>query len=415
MSQAYAGGCGQRQASAAGERLRGRSGNCGRRTGLHFRREDSVGEPQPLRQPHRSPSQLAAFVRSLVGLALLVAQAAAAQSGGSGTIYYGHYGRSILVLDERTMRVVDTIPVTVGIPLIFGMSEDRKRFYVGEPHNEHIEIIDIASKRQLDRFTLSEGNKRVRISGFNVDPEQRFAIMVIKVTTRQPDRFEIGPPRLVKFDLATKTVTDTIPWPEGQERDGARIIFSPDGKLMYFFADEILVFDTETLKQVDRWNYSTALDYGMGSFGFGFQRDFYEAPGFYTGVFRVTDPINRRTMMGVATVNLAERTVDWYTIGPSSPTGFVLSPDRKRAYGLRQEVGNWEFWTFDLERRTVLNKITFAGRPRMRLSVSSNGRLLYISGAGHTIEIHDARTFRRLRTVEIGADVTSMIHVPPSR
>jgi hypothetical protein len=153
----------------------------------------------------------------------------------------------------------------------------------------------------------------------------------------------------------------------------------------------------------------------MGNFGFGFPRDFYDAPGTYTGLFRSTDPVNRRTMMGVATVNLAARTVDWYTLGPSSPTGFTLAPDRKRAYGLRQEVGNWEFWTFDLENRRVLSKIPFAGRPRMRLSVSSNGNLIYIFGAGQTIDIHDARTFRRLRTVEVGADVTSMIHVPPAR
>lgn len=348
-------------------------------------------------------------------LLALVALPAEAQSGGNGTIYYGHYGRSILVIDERTVRVTDTIPITIGIPLISGMSEDRTKFYVSEPASEHIEIIDIPTRRSLDRFTLSAGNRRVRISGFNVDPTGSYAIMVIRTTIKHLDRFEIGAPKLVKFDLATKAVTDTIPWPDGREQDGARIIFSPDGRLMYFFAEEILVFDTATLKQVDKWNYSTALDAGMGPFGFGFSRDFYDAPGFYTGLFRMTDPINRRTTMGVATVNLAERTVDWYTLGPSSPTGFVMSPDRKRAYGLRQEVGNWEMWTFDLEQRRVLSRTPFDGRPRMRLSVSSNGQLLYVSGAGHTIDIHDARTFRRLRTVQVGGDVTSMIHVPPAR
>jgi len=338
-----------------------------------------------------------------------------AQSGGNGTIYYGNYGGTILVIDERTMRVTDTIPVEIGIPLIQGVSEDRTRFYVTDPGFEHIEIIDIAAKAQVDRFTLSEGNKRVRINGFNVDPQQRFAIMVIRTTTKEKDRFVIGTPALVKFDLAAKAVTDTIPWPGGRERDGARILFSPDGNLMYFFSDEILIFDTATLKQVDSWPYASALDFGMGSFGFGFPRDFYDEPGFYTGSFRFTDPVNRRSMMGVARVNLVERTVDFHTLGPSAPVGFTLSPDRRRAYGLRQEVGNYELWTFDLENRRVLGKLPFNGRPRMRLSVSSNGRLLYISGAGQTIDIYDAATFRPLRTVEVGADVTSMIHIPPAR
>lgn len=349
--------------------------------------------------------------------ALLLCWAApvAAQSGGNGTIYYGHYGRNILVLDEATMRVRDTIPVTIGIPLVQGVSEDRKRFYVTDPHFEQVEVIDIAEKRQVDRFTLSQGNQRVRISGFSLDPQERYAIMVIKATTKKPDRFEIGKPLLVKFDLATKTVTDTIPWPGGREQDGARILFSPDGSLFYFFADDILVFDAATLKQVDSWPYATALDEGMGRFGFGFPRDPNDPPGIYTGGFRYTDPVNRRSMMGVATVNLAERTVDFYTIGPGSPTSFVMSPDRTRAYGLRQEVGNWELWIFDLVNRTVLDRIPFAGRPRMQLRVSSNGRLLYISGAGQTIDIHDARTFRKLRTVEVGGDVTAMVMLPPAR
>lgn len=352
----------------------------------------------------------------VLGVAALTPPTAAqAQGGGNGLIYYGHYGRSILVIDERTMRVTDTIPVSVGIPLIAGVSEDQRRFYVTDPAFEHVEIIDRVTKQQVNRFTLSQGNKRVRISGFNVDPQERYAILVIKTTTRELDRFTVGNPILVKYDLATKAVTDTIPWPGGRERDGARIIFSPDGKLFYFFADDILIFDAATLKQVDRWPYETSLDQGMGRFGFGFPRDPNDPPGIYTGGFRYTDPVNRRTMMGMATVNLTERTVDFFTIGPSSPTGFVVSPDRKRAYGLRQEVGNWELWTFDLEKRTLIGKIPFDGRPRMRLSVSSNGNQLYISGAGHTIDIHDARTFRRLRTVETGADYTSLIQLPVAR
>lgn len=355
---------------------------------------------------------------ALVVLAMLCARAAPpahAQSGGNGMLYYGHYGRSILVIDERTMRVVDTIPVRVGIPLIMGVSEDQRRFYVGDPAFEQIEIIDRITKRQVNHFTLSEGNRRVRISGFSLDPGERYAILVVKTITRERDRFTIGDPRLVRYDLATRTVTDTIPWPGGREQDGARIIFSPDGRLFYFFADDILIFDAATLKQVDRWPYASALDEGMGRFGFGFPRDPADPPGIYTGGFRYTDPVNQRTMMGLATVDLAGRTVDFYTIGPSSPTGFVLSPDRKRAYGLRQEVGNWELWTFDLERRTLIGKIPFAGRPRMRLSVSFNGNLLYVSNAGHTIDVYDARTFRRLRTIEIGADYTSLVQIPPAR
>ena len=46
-------------------------------------------------------------------------------AGGNGTIYVGTYARNILVLDEATMRVRDTIKPSVGIPEL-SLSFDRK-------------------------------------------------------------------------------------------------------------------------------------------------------------------------------------------------------------------------------------------------------------------------------------------------
>ena len=90
--------------------------------------------------------------------------------------------------------------------------------------------------------------------------------------------------------------------------------------------------------------------------------------------------------MGVARMDLANRQLDFYPLGPSQAVTFRLSPDRKRAYGLHNEVGNYQFWTFDLESHRVVGKTEFAGRPRMGLIVSSNGTQLYITTAGSTID-----------------------------
>src|SRR5437879_1708032 len=95
--------------------------------------------------------------------ASLAAQSVAAQSsartdpissGGDGTIYVGTYARSILVLDEATMRVRDTLHTTVGIPEI-SLSFDRKHLYVTDPGNEKVEIIDLATKQSIGNFTLT--------------------------------------------------------------------------------------------------------------------------------------------------------------------------------------------------------------------------------------------------------------------
>lgn len=359
-------------------------------------------------------------IRALAAAALVAnavasasAQQAPAASGGDGTIYYGTYDKKILVIDEATLTVRDSMTVASGIPIGLTLSTDRTKLYTIDPSFQTIEIFDVASRKSTARIRLSQGRTEVRMRGFNIDPRDRFAILLVKTATKGSDRWEIGKNTLLKYDLAKGAVTDTIQWPEGKEREFAQILFSPDGSLMYFFTDEdILVYDAQTLKQVDKWDLQRSVDDGLGTWNFGFPESLYEEPGFSTGLFRTTDPVNRRSMMGVARVDLAKRTVDFYSLGPSEPVGFALAPGRRRAYGMRQQVGNYQFWTFDLENRRVGQRVEFAGRPRMGLTVSTNGKQLYVHTAGATIDVYDAETLRFVRTVTFRADMTEIIVVP---
>lgn len=334
-------------------------------------------------------------------------------SGGDGTLYVGTYARNILVLDEATMSVRDTLHTSVGIPEI-SLSFDKKHLYVTDPGDEKVEILDLATKRSLGMFTLSHDSVRVRMNGFSLDPMERFAIILVKIYTKHRDRYEISHPTLLRYDLAKHEVTDTIAWPRGEEREFAQIVFPPKGDLMYFFTqDDVLIYDTNTLKQVDRWDIQrTLFEEGLGRINFGLPYDVYEEPGFYTGLFRTNDPVNHRTQMGVARMDLVNRQLDFYSLGPSQAVSFRLSPDRKRAYGIHSEVGNYQFWTFDLESRRVLGKTEFPGRPRMGLVVSSNGTQLYITTAGATIDRFSTQGFQYLGTVNLGADMTNVIIVP---
>src|SRR5690349_14996309 len=139
-----------------------------------------------------------------------------AASGGNGTIYVGTYARNILVLDEATMRVRDTIKSSVGIPEL-SLSFDRKRLYVVDPGNEKLEIVDLATKKSSGVFTLSHDSVKVRMNGFSLDPKERFVIMLVKMYTKKIDRYEVSKPTLLRYDLAKHVVTDTIPWPKGEE------------------------------------------------------------------------------------------------------------------------------------------------------------------------------------------------------
>ena len=336
-----------------------------------------------------------------------------AQGGGNGVIYMATYDNSIKVIDESSLEIVDEFETSIGIPIGLTLSANHERIYVRDAEFEEIEIFDVATRRSLDSFTLSRGNRKVRIWGMEVDPAEEFVVLNTMRYTKRIDRWEIDEAVLLKYDLEEKAVTDTIPWPEGEGGRRARLMFSPEGEYLYFFSrGSIIVLETEGFTEVDRWDLSRPLEEGLGRFSFGFPTSLHDERGFHTGLFNFTDPVQNRRMMGIARVNLAERDVDFFTLGPSSPVSFRLAPGGNKGYGLVQQIGNYEFWTFDLQGRRVENRQRFAGRPRMGLEVSSNGELLYIYNAGATIDVYDADTYEFIRTVTFDADMTSFVMIP---
>ncbi len=338
-------------------------------------------------------------------------------SAGNGTLYVGGRPNKIFIVDEATEKVTGEIECQAGTPVDLTLSEDRKRFYLVDISFERVEVIDIAAKKSLDTFTLSEGNKKQRIFGLEPDPTNHYVVLMAKPATKKVDRWEIGEPTLYQYDLKDHKILRTIPWPEGETHEfGMGFKFSPDGKFFYLFGQDIAVYDTTDFKQVDKWELSKPLEDGLGRVNLGFSDDLSEEPGFYTGIFNVVDAVQHRAIMGIARVNLAKKDVDFYPLGPASGVAsFALAPGRKMGYGLHSEIGKYEFWSFDLEHRKLGPHQEFHGRPRMRLKMSSNGKVLYIHVAGNTIDLYDAATFQYLRTISLDADMTTNLYVMPRK
>lgn len=334
---------------------------------------------------------------------------------GNGTLIIGAYPKQFWIIDEATEKIVGTIPFQSGIPRRTSISRDRKRFYTVEAQMEKIEILDIGARRTLDSFTLSEGARKVRIRALEPDPLHRFVVMVTAAATKLIDRFEIGAPTLVQYDLKDHRIIRTIPWPNGEERQNANIQFSPDGRLMYLFTEQdVLIYETNGFTQVDKWELSKPIEEGFGRLEMGPRDAFNDEPGFYTGIFNVSDPVQHRRTMGIARVNLAAKSVEFYALGPSTPVSFAMAPDRKTAYGLFEDIGRYEFWKFDLEHRRFAGRTEFRGRPRMGLKTSSNGKVLYIYVAGNTIDLYNAETYQYLRTITLDGDMTTDLFVLPT-
>lgn len=351
-------------------------------------------------------------------LATFLALAAPAlASAQTATWYIATYTNDLLVWDEATEEVVDRITMSNFIPTRVVVSEDRSRLYVQEASGQRMEIVDVDARASMQEITLSHDSVIVRIDNFAPHPSNGRVLMTVKRYTKLIDRYEVEGPFLLEYDLTTEQVTDTIPWPDGEARDrGVGMRYSPDGETLYFFVEDIIAVDADTYEEVDRWEISQPLEPGLGRSRFGVVPGTYDAAGMATGLYRMRDPVQNRSMMGIAEVRLGDQEVDFYTLGPSQPVGsFTLAPDRSKAYALYSEIGRYELWEFDLESRRVARKQPFAGRPRMSLQVSADGRRLFIFRAGNTIDVHDADTFELMRTVAFDEDMIGVAIVPGER
>jgi DNA-binding beta-propeller fold protein YncE len=363
------------------------------------------------------------FVSLLILACSAIAAAPAPPSkltGGTGTIYLGSYAKRMVAIDEATEKVTAEIPLKTGLPWGVRLSRDSSRFFVQSADQEHFEVIDVASRQTLDTFTLSEGNRHVRALAFEVEPQHRFMVLVARTVTKLSDRFEIGAPAFIQYDLKEHKVVRTVPWatdPEPQYYYLA-LRFSPDGKLLYVFSNEILILDTTDLKQIDSWNLALPNEPGLGRFNLGSMDETNDEPGFFTGLFAMEDPVAKRRLLIVGRVDLGQKRLDFFPIGPAPERGdvnFALAPDHKHGYVLVEEIRHHELWTIDIAGRRLESQVQFDGRPRMAIRTSSNGKIIYIYEAGNTIDLYDAAGFKFLRRITLDADMMygTFYVVPP--
>jgi PQQ-like domain len=330
----------------------------------------------------------------------LGAQVRPAPSAGTGTIYVGSYSGHITAVDEAT-GTFTKIPLQTGPPFVVRLAPDRSRFYVQSANQERFEVVDVKTRKTLDTF--------IRALAFEVDPTHRTMVVVAKPATRLIDRWEIGAPEFLLYDLVEHKITRTVPWtidPEPTHFSSA-LRFSPDGTLLYVFGSEITIFDAKTMEQVDTWDLSTPADPSMGRFDPGPWDDSADARGHVTSLFTMRDAVMNRRLLVVGRIDLAAKTVDTFPLGPAPQTGnlsFTMAPDGKRANVLAAEIGRHELWNIDLTARAVTTRVEVPTRTRMQMRTSSTG-LLYLYEAGRTIEVYSADATTRLRTIELDSDM----------
>lgn len=346
---------------------------------------------------------------SAVLLALSAVTHAASTEGPNGTLYFASYAGRLVGIEEATGKTTTNVPLKTGLAWNIRPSGDSKKFYVQSADLEHFEVVDVASGQSVDTFTLSGGEAHVRALAFEADPQGQFMVLVTRTATKHVDRFDIGAPSLVRYDLRSHTIVQTLPWAADPEPRyyGLRLRFSPDGRLLYMFTDKVHIYDATRLEEVDSWDLSVPDESGAGRLNLGSADETYDEPGMLTALFTSEDPVQHRRQLLIGRVDLNRKRVETFPLGPSpdAEVSLALAGDRARAYILLQEIGRYEVWTIDLATKRRQEKVEFESHPRVALRASSDGRTLYLFEAGNTIDLYQAQGMKYLRTMTLGADM----------
>lgn len=338
--------------------------------------------------------------------------------------YFGAWPHQVVVFDAAQEKIVGAIDLKNDAPRTLFLSPDKKKLYVSTLNDNAIVTIDLATRTAVSSFTLNHGNENVRVVGLAPDPAGKYLYGVATVISKQLDHYDVDPPKFVVIDLAAQKIVRTGECPKDEGPFGFRttLKISPDGKLLYLFRENILVFDTSDFHLVRKIDLAKAQAPGIENVSFNLLDDPNETPGKVTSVFYSSDPYVHRPVFGIGVIDLSNLSVDFSPVAPAGVAATVLplflTPDRKVGYtvAVNGDPGNrhCEFWAFDMSTRKLIRKREFAGRTRFYFGASADGAKLFIYGAGYQIEVYDAHTFELRSTVETPGDMTTNMVVLPA-
>lgn len=338
-------------------------------------------------------------------------------------MYLGAYQEEILVLDDDTFTIVKKIKLKTGQPRQMLLTQDKKKMVVMTNRNSGLEVIDLVKNEVIDSWVLGSDTKRIRPTSIALDPTGHILYLVSATYTKTIDRWEIGKSKVTALDLAAHKLIKEVDYPKDEmatEFDEGEFRVSPDGKSLYKFGENVLVFDTSKLEMVKKIDLQKPTFAGMGPINFGSGIDPHDDPNFMTSMFISSDPYVHRKIFGIGKFDLNTREFTFSPVGTVVPnmgegdegaySNLRLTPDRKTGYTVAI-VGQHgdkacQFWAFDLVGTTLKEKVDFPCNSRFSFANSYAGDKLLIFGAGFEVSIYDAATMKFVRTVNLGEDVT---------
>jgi DNA-binding beta-propeller fold protein YncE len=319
------------------------------------------------------------------GLTALLCAGPVGRAAAGDRFYYLGY-EIIQVIDGDTDAIVADIPIA-GASREVAFSADRKFLYVAT--NRHlVHTVDLAQSRVVATIDLSnDGWDRVMF-GFVLDPDGRTAYGGFMSRRTAGGEVVIGGPVVAQFELETGKLLRSVEVPWGV----AHIVSVRGGTTLYAFGQDLYKIDTtghdlkitETAPMFDRkMNILPFWDYAFDNGGIA-------SMNYYTPEFMGVMLVDQKTGE-ISEIPLQGDPVMAYSV--------VLSPDRKRAYAIMDELT-----VIDLVGKTYVESTPIAEGTCYAVNVSGDGKKIYAGGGGSTLTVYDSKTLKALKVLQMASD-----------
>ena len=335
----------------------------------------------------------------------------------AGLAYIGTLDKKLLVYDEDKEEVVGEIPLQ-GIPRQTALTKDQSKLIILTTQMA-VETVDLNARKMTNHFELADGRSKPRMSrgggGLALDPTGRYLYATFRASVKEADYYRMDPPQFVKIDLQAGKIVQSFSFPPDMDQGfGAGVTYkvSPDGKSLYVFDEDVIIYDLATFKEVDRIEMSRPEYPGASPYRLSPESDPNAPDNVYTSLFTAVDPVVHKGTLGLATLDLNTRKSTFTPIGIDLPSlGFLMSPDQTRGYSIMFDgVGGnrkTEFWVWDLATHKVIKTAPFEARPTLRFGLSGDGKKIYLYGAGSSFEVFDGDTLQSRKLIFLNKDTTT--------
>jgi quinohemoprotein amine dehydrogenase beta subunit len=345
---------------------------------------------------------LVTVARSLAAIALaaLALTAVAPVALSRELLLTGAKPDRLFVIDAatRSIQSVFHIPDANGSVFTIVPSPNGRIAYVLVNKMERIVGIDLSSGKLVFRADLSGPGERVKNLGFTVTPDGKELIAYELPVLLKPNEYQVEEPRFAVF--RTNAGLQAQPARSfAAPRRLLMLLMRPNGRSFYALGFDLYEYDVRSGKLLGQrglqhWTLPAHSQPDILAFWPAIEPTGVFVTPLYSEVTTGDDKVLRT---GLMSLNLSTGTLDFQDFEDSAALIFstILSPDRKRAYGVYSTLTEVDVVHHSLARRKPLDHTYYS------VNISADGHELYIGGAMCDVGFYDTATLERRANLKL--------------